>query len=47
MWIGFGQTVAKNYKAFSIPKLNTSIEGCPANWTKSVEIEISEPEPER
>ena len=32
MWIGFGQTIAKHYKAFSTPPLETSVEGCPAAW---------------
>ncbi len=32
MWIGFGQTVARNYGTYTVPKLPTTTEGCPAEW---------------
>ncbi len=32
MWIGFGQTVAKNVGTYVVPNKATSIEGCPEAW---------------
>ena len=31
MWIGFGQTVAKNFGEYTVPTKETTIEGCPPN----------------
>ena len=37
MWIGFGQTVAKNFDAYvaAVPKY-TTIEGCPPEWIEAI-----------
>ncbi len=32
MWIGFGQTLAKNLGTYSDPLPPTTVEGCPAGW---------------
>lgn len=32
MWIGFGQTVAKNYGTYSVPTKETTVAGCPPEW---------------
>ena len=36
MWIGFGQTVAKNFGAITPVALNRTIEGCPEEWIANV-----------
>ena len=32
MWMGFGQTVAKNYGTIVSKPLATTVVGCPAAW---------------
>lgn len=32
MWIGFGQTAAKNFGTYKITPLPTRVDGCPAGW---------------
>ncbi len=43
MWIGFGQTVAKNVGSYSVAgKPGTTIEGCPAEWVAELNRTIEE-----
>eukprot|EP00095_Tigriopus_kingsejongensis_P004642 maker-scaffold29_size597861-snap-gene-0.10 protein:Tk04642 transcript:maker-scaffold29_size597861-snap-gene-0.10-mRNA-1 annotation:"hypothetical protein DAPPUDRAFT_330864" len=32
MWIGFGQTVAKNFGTYGVAGKETTIDGCPSSW---------------
>ena len=36
MWVGFGQTVAKNVGAIKSNPLPTTVVGCPEDWLKAV-----------
>lgn len=42
MWIGFGQTVAKNYGTYDVDKAVRSVEGCKKDWNATApEVVIS------
>ena len=36
MWVGFGQTVAKNFGTYKVDPLTTTIDGCPEEWIANV-----------
>ena len=44
MWVGFGQTFAKNYGTYGVSGLATTIDGCPADWVANV---TAAPPPEK
>ncbi len=33
LWMGMGQTVALYLGTYTVPTKNTTIDGCPADWT--------------
>lgn len=43
MWIGFGQTAAKNYGTYSVAGKETTIDGCPAAWFNVTESSTETP----
>ncbi|XP_059084955.1 sodium-coupled monocarboxylate transporter 1-like [Tigriopus californicus] len=48
MWIGFGQTAAKNFGTYSVAGKATTIDGCPSDWfnetSTSAESQTNAPE---
>lgn len=53
MWVGFGQTVAKNVGTITSNPLPTTVIGCPADWLNATAVaaakakEEAAAEPER